>query len=223
MAPLLPDLTRSAVAAIVLLAVVLPASPAVEAAAIADKLDVQIGDLKELNLNEGTLVGARIEITDGPGILIKADTAQGSQITETYANSHWELTGHVHIEYDGSVLDADSATVTFADRLIELIEVHGTPALFSHPARTAGQRYEGRAENIYFDGGSRVVRFTGQPWFSFGSRQCTSDKPLLYAVDSTVLSSERDGKPDAGVRCTYGTGVDGHVPTPRTPERSSAQ
>jgi lipopolysaccharide export system protein LptA len=219
----IPDRPRRGVAVVPWLVMLLPVALGCAAATPPGKLDVKFDVLKELNLNAGTLIADGIEITNGPGTLIKADAAQGSQITDNKENSHWVLNGNVHIEYEGSVLDADSATVAFANRIIKSIEVHGTAARFSHPAKTAGQRYEGRAEDIYFDGEKRQVRFTGEPWFSFGSRECTSDKPLLYSLDSTVLSSESDGKPDSGVRCSYGTDKDRRVPTPRAPDRGSAQ
>lgn len=223
MAPLLPDPPRRSLAGILWLVLLLPMPPGYAALAPHSKLDVKFDDLKEYNLNEGTLAADGVEITDGSGTLITADSAQGSDITDSYENSHWVLTGRVHIEYDGGVLDADSATVTFANLLIRFIEVRGTPARFSHPTRTAGQRLNGRAESISFDGEKRLVRFSGQPWVSFGTRECTSDKPLVYALDNSVLNSERDGKPNSSVRCIYGTDKDQHVPPPRTPDRSSAQ
>src|SRR5690349_13584665 len=67
-----------------------------------------------LNPNAGTLETCDITLTQGPGTLITAKRATAKGLSENN-NGEWSLTGSVHIEFNNAVLDADSATVVFAD------------------------------------------------------------------------------------------------------------
>jgi lipopolysaccharide export system protein LptA len=135
----------------------------------------------------------RVVITQVEGTLIRASKAEGSKLANGFDSGHWVLTGKVHIEYEDFVLDADAATVVFANRFIQSIQVHGEPARFSRPGKIAGQPYKGTAQKIGFDGAKRQVRFTGHSWFSYGPSEGNSDKPLVFDLDSASLSSEDDG------------------------------
>ncbi len=76
------------------------------------------------NTNAGTqLLEQGVELRQAPDSLIRADKAEGSNLTDGYDNGHWTVTGKVHIEFNGAVLDADSANVVFANSLIQSINV----------------------------------------------------------------------------------------------------
>jgi lipopolysaccharide export system protein LptA len=177
------------------------------------------------NINRGTqLLEQDVELRHDPGTLIRAYKAEGSNLTEGYDNGHWNLTGKVRIEYDDAILDADVATVAFAAGDARSIQVHGAPARFSYPTRTGGQRFEGQADSVTFDGDKQQVRVIGHPSrYSFGIDQYSSDKPVLYELDSSVLHTEAGDDPCSS-SCVRGTiNPDGFVPAPRMPDRGTAQ
>ncbi|HTQ35557.1 MAG TPA: LptA/OstA family protein [Steroidobacteraceae bacterium] len=181
------------------------------------------GENVRTNLNAGTTQWDDFVLHQAPDTVITATRAEGSNLPGgSNDNGHWSLTGKVHIEYQGSVLDADTATVVFAGGQLQSIEVHGRPALFSHPTRTAGVVCRGRADTIDFDGTKRQVSFTGHVEYSYGVNEGTSDKPMIYELDSSVLRSVGE---DAGrVRVTISPArPEKTIPTPRTPDRSTAQ
>lgn len=175
------------------------------------------------NINGGTQVLEQdVELRRTPGTLIRAEKAEGSNLSEGYDDGRWTLTRKVQIEYQDAQLDADTAMVVFGDGTVRSIQLHGTPARFSYPAGNAGERFEGRAESIGFDDGRRQVRVVGHPSrYTFGIDQGSSDKPLLYDLDNSVLRSEDNNDPDARIRGTINPG--NRVPTPRTPDRGTAQ
>jgi len=175
------------------------------------------------NINGGTQVLEQdVELRRTPGTLIRAEKAEGSNLTDGYDEGQWTLTRKVQIEYQDGALDADTATVAFGAGEVRSIQVRGTPARFSYPAGSSGQRFEGRADTVSFDGDKRQVRIVGHPSrYTFGIDQGSSDKPLLYELDKGAFRSEDNGDADAHVRGTFNPR--NRVPTPRTPDRSTAQ
>jgi lipopolysaccharide export system protein LptA len=180
-----------------------PLPSAVAATIPAGSIDFQFDGPFRLGTGGNEVAGEQITITQGASTSIKADKAEGSW-PDTKSNSHWKLTGNVHIEYDGSVLDAESATVVFANRLVESIAVHGAPAKFSNPGKPAGRPLNGTAAVITFDGAKRVVRFTGRSWFArAGVGEGTSVMPLVYELDTGVLRSESGAGPAEPIDIAY--------------------
>ena len=143
--------------------------------------------------DDGAMSLDGIVITQMRGTLIRARKAEGAGLSNNFDNGRWALTGQVHIEYEDFVLDADAATVVFANRFIQSIQVQGEPARFSRSGKVANRPYKGTAQAISFNGTKRQVRFTGHSWFSYGPDEGNSDKPLLYDLDSASVSSEDDG------------------------------
>jgi lipopolysaccharide export system protein LptA len=175
------------------------------------------------NISDGTQVLEQdVELRRTPGTLIRAEKAEGSNLTDGYDEGQWTLTRRVQIEYEDAALDADTAAVAFGAGEVRSIQVRGTPARFSYPAGNSGQRFEGRADTISFDAEKRQVRVAGHPSrYTFGIDQGSSDKPLLYELDKGAFRSEDTGDADARVRGTFNPG--NRVPTPRTPDRGTAQ
>jgi lipopolysaccharide transport protein LptA len=176
-----------------------------------------------LHVNEGSFQLDDVQLRQPPDTLITAASGEASGLaaSDNADNSRWTLMGMVHIEHEGTVLDADSAVVVFANRRILSIEVLGSPARFSRPTKTPGQRFMGTSESIAYDGQKRQVRFSGHPWYSFGAYEGTADTPLVYDLDSGLLSSEESGNSQQGVHGTFHP--ERRVPPPRTPDRSNAQ
>ncbi len=210
-----------------------------------------------LGIGDDTVAGELVTITQADGTLITAKQAQGHW-SGTVADSRWTLSGAVHVEHEKVVMDADAATIQFANRLIQSIEVrgtpgtvsstvhiefekavmdadtatvqvanrliqsievHGTPARFSHPGKVADRPYTGTSDAITYDGTKRLVRFTGRTWFSYGPGEATSGKPLIYDINTSAMRSEKS--PDTPP--IKGTLHKDRIPTPSTPDRSSAQ
>ncbi|MET0281284.1 MAG: LptA/OstA family protein [Steroidobacteraceae bacterium] len=219
MAPSLLELLRRGRVAAAAMAVVafLPATAWV--AASRDDIDVE-GHSPDLNLNAGTLSLRDVKLRQGPGTYIKADSTSATGIAEGYQNSRWEFRGAVHIEFDGAVLDADSAVAIFADSRIKSISVRGAPANFSHVLKD--KRNLGRANNIDFDAASRDVHFAGKAWYSDGRNEATTDA-LTYNLDNRALTSTGNGNsnPDSTFRMTIRP--DKPISLPRAPERSTAE
>jgi lipopolysaccharide export system protein LptA len=81
-----------------------------------------------LNANVGTLSTEKLELTQSSTTL-KADKAEATGLVDGKPdNSTWQLTGAVHLEMDGAVLDAQSATVTFADGNLKSAQVQPVTA-----------------------------------------------------------------------------------------------
>lgn len=200
MTPLIRDHRWRAALALVSMAIL---SPGMTATAPTGQIRVS-SEKSTGNVNDDTQLFVKIAIRKAPGTLISADRAQGTGITRNYDNSHWVLSGKVHIEHDNAVLDADTATVVFANGLIQSIEVQGAPAKFSHPGSSEGQLFNGTADTIAFDGARREVRFAGRPWFSrAGVGEGNSGRQLVYNIDSRALQSATGSDPVAPISVVF--------------------
>jgi len=120
------------------------------------------------NLTAGTLQACDVTLTQGPNTRITADHAAAKDLADDN-NGEWELTDKVHIVFDDAVLDADSATVTFANDRLQKIHVKGTPSRFSHQIKDSARRNQGRAATIDYDARTDLLRLSGNTWYSNGS------------------------------------------------------
>ncbi len=180
------------------------------------------GNSQKTNVNGGTMHIDDVQLRQAPDTVINADSGDGSQLNNGADNGRWKLTGKVHIEYQSTILDADTAVVVFADGRIQSIEVHGKPARFSHPAKNDGARDQGTAEMITYDADTHRMRFTGHTWYSIGPVEGTADKPLVYDLDTTEIFTENTDNTDHS-RVNMTVSPKQRVPTPRTPDRSTAE
>jgi lipopolysaccharide transport protein LptA len=85
---------------------------------------IQINGFRpDFNSNAGTLSIETLELTQGR-TLLKASKAEATGLVDgKYENSTWTLTDAVHMEFDGATLDAQSATVVFADGQVKSVRV----------------------------------------------------------------------------------------------------
>jgi lipopolysaccharide export system protein LptA len=200
---------RGTVTGLLSLVALLHLQPGYSAAAQSGEGEIQVASRKTAgNGNDGTLMLDDVVLTrKNPGMLIKATRAEASGLVGgSYANSHWVLSGKVHVEYEKFVMDAESATVVFANGLVRSIDVHGTPAQFSHAGKVAGRPYRGSSPVIAFEAVKRQVRFTGRSWYSSGPFTGNSDKPVIYELDSGSFWSENVGNPGATMTMTIQVG-----------------
>jgi lipopolysaccharide transport protein LptA len=172
------------------------------------------------NLNAGTLRARGVTITQGSTMTIRAAVANGRGLKEGYGNSSWDLSGGIHIEFNNVVLDADSATVEFADQRIATIRAQGKPSRFSHQQKDSDKR-EGRATDISYDARTGNLRLAGGTWLSDGRHEIQTNV-LLYNLNDGVISNDRKSGDSSPTRIII-PGKTPTIPTPRTPDRETAQ
>lgn len=167
----------------------------------------------------GTIKMTSVTLTQGEGTVIKADEGSVSNVEGDFDNAQWQLTGSVHVEFEGAVVDADTAVVTFSAGRLTAVRVRGTPARFSHLAKDNIRR-QGRAPAIDYDSSTGWVRFSGGTSFSqLDNGIVITQEELNYNVNTTQYN---DGKTSTRDRVEIPPDA-ARVPPPRTPDRSTSQ
>jgi len=133
-----------------------------------------------------------------------------------------ELSGGVHIDFREATLEADSAVMLFrGDRFLS-VKVEGSQAQFSHQPADYPHRIHGRADSIRYETASGQVVFSGNTSYTDGCNRLEASSQITYDINSGIVRD--DGDP-----ATRGKTVicldrdDERVPTPRPPDRSTAQ
>jgi lipopolysaccharide transport protein LptA len=167
------------------------------------------------NLTAGTLQSSDIILTQGPNTRITADLASAKGLSGDN-NGEWELTGKVHIVFDNAVLDADSATVIFANDRLQKVHVRGAPSRFSHQVKDSAQLNQGRAATIDYDAQTALLRLSGDTWYSDGRNVVETAAYTYNLNDSTITGTDQ-------VKGTIQPNNNKRVPPPRTPDRATSQ
>jgi len=218
-----PDLhRRAALLAVGLLWLVL--AQAAQAPKVEPRIDtdtpVEIdGKNARGNLVAGTFRMDDVTMRQGPSTTVRAATAAARKGNDN--SSTWDLTGGVHIEFSNVVLDADSATVVFGNRQISTASVQGKPARFSHQQKDA-RKSEGRAATINYDARSGNLRLAGGSWL-FDGRTEIETNVLMYNLNDGTFNNDRKSADSGPTHITIQPGKTPTVPTPRTPDRETAQ
>ena len=154
-------------------------------------------DMKSLAVDRDTnllnLGGPRI--TQG-NMRISADQAV-TKSTDFNAESEWRFTGHVRIEVDGIVLEADDAVFTFMTNQLSRAELNGNPARVTD--LNSGRRKEpvhGSANKLAYDYRGRTLRLLENVSLYKGRSEIQSCD-LLYDFNDENLAS---GSSACGVR-----------------------
>jgi lipopolysaccharide transport protein LptA len=218
----LPDRRRSTL----LIASLLLCLQPVLAAKVEPRIDKETpleiaGTNMQHNLNTGTLRARDVTITQGPETTIRAAVANGRGLKNGFDNSSWELSGAIHIEFDDLVLEADAATVVFSEQRIATVHVQGKPARFTHQQKDA-RKNEGRASTIDYEQRTGNLRLAGNTWL-FDGRNEVQSSALLYNLNDGVISNDRKSGDSGPVKIIIRPGKPPTIPTPRTPDRSTAQ
>lgn len=180
-------------------------------------------------------LSGNLQIEDGDNLLLKRDgsfsldnvvlrhgrdtrvTASTSNFTETAGGlNQLDLSGKVHIEFRGAILDADSARMMFRGEQLLSVAVKGSQAKFSHQPDKAKRRIDGVADAIDYDSSTADVRFTGNTSYTDGLRTLNTEQLEYNLVDGSVSATRSTGTVilDADAE---------RVPPPRTPDRESSQ
>jgi hypothetical protein len=179
----------------------------------------------DIDFNAGTQSITKLTLTQGDGTLVRASVADVSGFRNNYDNSTWKLSGAVHVEHQGAVLDAEAATIVFAGGRLQSVQVEGNngPSRFSYQASTGGQRYDGSAPTIHFDAMSGGVRFFPPAQFSTEGFEGVSDRPLHFNTRTEKLVTLDSSDENAVARIRFTEEERRRVPPPRQPERNQAQ
>jgi lipopolysaccharide transport protein LptA len=93
-------------------------------------------------------------------------------------SSEWRFKGHVRIDVDGALIEADSAVFTFDKDRLSRGELTGAPASFSDARPSADQEpVRGSANKIYYDYVARTLRM------SEGGASINKDQYYIYGCD----------------------------------------
>ena len=179
-----------------------------------DTIKVSADSLK-VDYDAHTLTATNFDIANQQGtMLIRAKEARAKGVEVSFNNMQWEFSGDVHIEVDGAVLDAATATASFRDNRLDTAQVVGSPAQFSHLLPGSKQRNQGRSKTIGFDAGKSQVRLAGDVWYSDGRNEVNSPVLVYSLTDRSFEKKAGDGE---RVRLTIrpGTG-NGATPSPAT-------
>jgi lipopolysaccharide transport protein LptA len=170
--------------------------------------------------NADTLRMRDATLAQGASTVIRAAETSATGLSEGYKNSQWELRGMVHVEHEGAILDADTATVVFADGHLKSIHLQGMPANFSHQPKNSEQRNQGRAGVIDYDAVTGLVRFSGGTWYSNGRVELNTPM-LTYNVNdgsyTNIVGTDDNSRFHMIIR------QDKRVPPPRAPDRATAR
>jgi lipopolysaccharide transport protein LptA len=183
-----------------------------------DDITVTYGRVNS-NFAAGTTKMNNLVIEQGTGTRIQAAEGSGTGIDGGFKNTHWTLNGDVHLEFEGTVLDADAATVQFANGRVVAASVDGSPSRFSRTGNN-GRTLQGTAPAIRYEPASGWVHFGGRTWFSNGTLESQGNS-LSYNVKTSTLTDDGDVGTRESLIWRRERAPD--VPTPRTPDRSTAQ
>ncbi len=133
-------------------------------------------------------------ITQG-NMTIQADEASTTGV-DFNERSEWRFTGHVRINVDSALLEADSAVFTFdADRLARG-ELDGHPAALTDHSTAHKEPVRGGANKLIYDSGAHTLRMSGHAWINKGQAEIQSCDLIYDFNDERVTSGSSDcGEP----------------------------
>jgi lipopolysaccharide export system protein LptA len=211
---------RAALVAVLIMAVALPVMKPAIPAELSGELVFKSWSKVDYTPQDGSALIHDAEISHSKDMHITAKLARLARLPD---NNVEELTlsGGVHIDYRGALLDADSALIIFRDEKLLSARVQGSQATFSHQPAGTSRRVNGRADAIEFEGASNRVRFKGDTFYTDGRDECTIDELIYSLTDGSFSTIRAPGQ--GGDRCIFKLDSRERVPPPRTPERSTAQ
>lgn len=169
---------------------------------------------------DGVITAEDVVLTHGEDIRVTAAFARHTPLPD--GTRRLELTGRVHIDLRGALLDADSALLQFRQQELLSVAVKGTQAKFSHQPEGYERRITGLADAIDFDAATSEVTFSGNTSYTDGRNSLTSDL-IIYNIESGALRDDGDPKTRGRAIIRLGNNQADRVPPPRQPDRSTAQ
>lgn len=144
-------------------------------------------DSMRIDYDGHTLKVTNANIANQQGtMLIRAKEARAHGVELSFNNSQWDFSGDVHIEVDGAILDANTATISFKGNQLDSAQVAGNPATFSHPLKGSAQRNQGHAGTIDYEARKGQVRLAGGAWYTDGRNEFNSPTLAYNLADRSL-------------------------------------
>lgn len=121
---------------------------------------------------------------------IRADEASASSLD--FASSEWTFMGHLRIEIDSAVLEADQARLVFQDHRLVSAELDGSPASIEGAGH--GEPVRGGANRLYYSDTDQTLRLSEGAWLSQGQNEIRGCD-LIYDLEAERVAS---GSSDCG-------------------------
>ena len=129
-------------------------------------------------------------ITQGD-MTIQADEALAPGV-DFNERSEWRFTGHVKINVDSTLLEADRAVFTFdADRLARG-ELDGNPASLTDHSATHKEPVRGGANKLVYDYSAHTLRLSEHAWINKGQTEIQGCDLIYDFNDERVTSGSSD-------------------------------
>lgn len=133
----------------------------------------------------------RLSITQGD-MVIRADEAVATGLD--FDMGEWRFSGNVELTVGASRIEADSATLLFADNQLQTAELVGAPATFERAGTDYAGPITGGASRFAYDNVARVMHMLGSASFRQGQNEFRGCD-LVYDLDEEQITS---GSSDCG-------------------------
>lgn len=172
-----------------------------------------------INVRDDTIRAEDVLINHGENTRVEARAAHQTGRSGDVQQLH--LSGAVKIGFDDSTLDADTAVVAFRGEELVSVEVKGDQVEFSHQPEDF-RRVFGRAGSVRYEAATGQLAFSGNPSYTDGCVTMAGYEEITYDINTGIATD--DGNPDTRGSLTMCPDPrERRVPTPRTPERGTAQ
>lgn len=177
--------------ALALIALALPASQAIAAAARQAKqcpisMDSQSA---EVDLRTNNAVFHKVHIAQC-NMSVTADQGQATKHASAldFDNSVWVFRGNVKITMDQGQITSDDATITFTNNLLTKAVVNGKPAAFEQHIAKTGKLAQGHADSIDYDVHDGIVHLSKNAWVSNGESEIRGESLKYNVLAQSIIA-----------------------------------
>jgi lipopolysaccharide transport protein LptA len=154
----------------------------------------------EIDQPRGRMIYRDVTISQGQ-LSIAAKEANVTDLTLDFKSGQWNFKGDVHIVMPNGKLDAETATISFANNQIARAQATGSPATFQSQRSGTDQVAHGKAGAIDYDVAQQTVRLTNNAWLSDGSNDISGDT-LVYDIRGQKVVGNPDQRDQRGIDIT---------------------
>ena len=167
----------------------LPVAAAASVTTSREPIQLEAAGPMDLDSGNNQLLFRKVKISQG-AMSIVADVARATGVD--FDNSHWVFQGSVHIVMPQGQLAADSADVTFENKLVERALINGKPATFEQHDTAGGKRVQGHADLIDYDVSHGVIHFAHRAWLSDGLNEIHGESLKYYVLERRMVADSAD-------------------------------
>ena len=174
---------------LLLAAAALPCAAQAAATASREPIQLEAAGPMELDYGNNQLLFRKVKISQG-AMSIVADVARATGVD--FDNSHWVFQGSVHIQMPQGQLAADSADVTFEQKLVQRALITGKPSTFEQRETVGGKRVQGHADSIDYDVSRGVIHFLHNAWLSDGLNEIHGESLKYFVLERKMVADSAD-------------------------------